>query len=211
MPETGTVTEDKVLFHLKMRGSATAAQIAERLDISPQAVRERLDRLSGEDLVTFVDEHRGAGRPKRVWRLSDAAWARFPDTHAELAVGLIDAVRDLLGDAALDRLIARRERQSESRYRDALKDIAPLADRVAELARQRDIEGYMAECSEQPDGSFLLVENHCPICAAARRCQNFCRAEQDIFARVLGPDCRIERVEHLLQGARRCAYRITPL
>ncbi|HAT30439.1 MAG TPA: MarR family transcriptional regulator, partial [Janthinobacterium sp.] len=75
----------------------------------------------------------------------------------------------------------------------------------------RDAEGYMAESEPQADGSVLLIENHCPICAAARECQNFCRSELAIFQRVLGQDCSVERSEHLLAGARRCVYRIRPL
>jgi len=51
------------------------------------------------------------------------------------------------------------------------------------------------------------VENHCPICAAAATCQGFCRAERDVFSNVL--DARVERTEHILQGARRCAYVIS--
>jgi predicted ArsR family transcriptional regulator len=66
----------------------------------------------------------------------------------------------------------------------------------------------MAEAQAQPDGSVLLVENHCPICAAARACQQFCRSELEVFRRVLGEDCSVEREEHQLAGARRCAYRI---
>jgi predicted ArsR family transcriptional regulator len=50
------------------------------------------------------------------------------------------------------------------------------------------------------------VENHCPICAAAKQCQKFCRSELDLFQRVLGPDCSVGRVEHMLEGARRCVY-----
>jgi predicted ArsR family transcriptional regulator len=53
------------------------------------------------------------------------------------------------------------------------------------------------------------VENHCPICAAARACQGFCRSELALFEMLLAP-ARVVRVEHLLEGARRCAYRITP-
>jgi predicted ArsR family transcriptional regulator len=75
----------------------------------------------------------------------------------------------------------------------------------------REAEGYMAEAQAAEDGSVLLVENHCPICAAARACQNFCRSELDVFRRVLGPDVQVERVEHQLAGARRCAYRIVSL
>ncbi|MES2724598.1 MAG: MarR family transcriptional regulator, partial [Pseudomonadota bacterium] len=55
---------------------------------------------------------------------------------------------------------------------------------------------------------FLLVENHCPICAAAAACQGFCRAELMVFRAVLGPGVHIERTDHILAGARRCAYRI---
>ena len=67
----------------------------------------------------------------------------------------------------------------------------------------------MAEVSRRRDGSFVLVENHCPICAAARACQGFCRDELGLFRRIL-VGAKVERTEHLLAGARRCAYRIEP-
>ena len=67
----------------------------------------------------------------------------------------------------------------------------------------------MATWEKEEEGSYLLVENHCPICAAASACTGFCRSEQAIFEYVLGRDVRVERIEHLLAGARRCAYRIT--
>lgn len=88
---------------------------------------------------------------------------------------------------------------------------AALASRVRALARARDAEGYMAETEVQSDGSLLLVENHCPICAAATSCQGFCRSELQVFQRVLGEDCQVERAEHLLSGGRRCVYLIRPV
>ena len=57
------------------------------------------------------------------------------------------------------------------------------------------------------DGAYLLIENHCPICAAAAACQGFCRAELSLFEMLLAP-ARVERLEHILAGARRCAYRV---
>jgi predicted ArsR family transcriptional regulator len=56
----------------------------------------------------------------------------------------------------------------------------------------------------------VLVENHCPICVAAKTCQGYCRAELDTFRAVLGPDAKVERTEHIVQGDRRCAYRVSP-
>ena len=42
-----------------------------------------------------------------------------------------------------------------------------LLPRAVLLAEQRAEEGYMAEVKRHPDGSLLLIENHCPICVAA--------------------------------------------
>ena len=68
----------------------------------------------------------------------------------------------------------------------------------------------MAEWRRDDDGSLVLVENHCPICAAAAKCQNLCRSELAIFRDVLGEAAEVERTDHVLAGARRCAYRVTP-
>ena len=54
----------------------------------------------------------------------------------------------------------------------------------------------------------LFVESHCPICAAATVCKGFCETELDLFRAVLGPEIDVERVEHIVSGDRRCAYRI---
>ena len=53
-----------------------------------------------------------------------------------------------------------------------------------------------------------MLENHCPIWAAATTCQGFCTTELDLFRAVLGPHIAIELLEHIVSGDRRCAYRI---
>jgi predicted ArsR family transcriptional regulator len=69
----------------------------------------------------------------------------------------------------------------------------------------------MAEILPHEEGGFLLVENHCPICAAAKECQQFCRSELAIFQKSLGDACVVERTEHLQSGARRCVYWVKPI
>jgi predicted ArsR family transcriptional regulator len=121
-------------------------------------------------------------------------------------------VRTLFGEAGMDKLIAAREQESQAAYEAALaQGEQTLPGRVAALAQARDAEGYMAETEVRPDGSLLLIENHCPICAAASSCQGFCRSELQVFQRVLGEGCQVERAEHLLSGARRCVYVIRPI
>lgn len=197
----------RLLYLLKSRGPLPTAALARTLGMTAPGVRQHLAKLAAEALVEHADETGRVGRPRRIWQLSAAGHARFPDTHAELTVNLIDAAREVFGPKGLDRLIARREAATLAAYRAALADAGDLGARVRALAKQRTTEGYMAEARRQPDGSWLLVENHCPICAAATACQGFCRSELDVFRIVL--QAKVERSEHLLAGARRCAYRIT--
>jgi len=199
---------DRMLGIIKRRGPQRAADLASALGVTAEAARQQLIQLGQAGLVNSESPKRGVGRPSRVWSLTAAGHARFPDTHGELTVQLIGAIRGELGDRALDRIIKARQEGIRQSYRAALEGARTLGTRVARLAEIRAREGYMAEWRRDGDG-FLLVENHCPICAAATACQGFCRSELEIFRDALGGDAEVERVEHLLAGARRCAYRIT--
>jgi predicted ArsR family transcriptional regulator len=200
---------DAILFQLKSLGDAQAETLAKRLKISAQAVRQRLDRLLAENLVSFSDQVRGRGRPRRVWSLRPSAASLFPDTHAQLTVDLIRSIRTELGEPAFARLLQRRAEEITATYQKRLARERTVAKKLAALAEIRSSEGYMARLEELPGEGFLLVEDHCPICAAAIACQGFCSIELEIFQNLLGPDWRVERQDHLLSGARRCTYRIS--
>jgi predicted ArsR family transcriptional regulator len=205
-----TAAADRLLGVIKRQGPQRIAAIGVVLGITPEAARQQVTRLAADGLVVAETERSGVGRPTQRWHLTDAGHARFPDTHAELTVRLIDAVRSTLGEAALEQLIQVRVTETLQAYRDALRGVTTLAGKLARLAAIRSREGYMAEWQEDA-GGFLLLENHCPICAAATACQGFCRAELGVFRAVLGPAVTVERTDHILAGARRCAYRIIPI
>ena len=202
---------DRLLFLLKTSGPQTAAELGRSLQITSEAARQQLLRLSAEGMVYTKSEVRGVGRPAQVYHLAPAAQRRFPDTHAELTAQLIGEIREVLGEDAMEKLIQVRETGTRKRYDALLSGEQSLARKIARLAEIRNKEGYMANWVKEKGESYLLVENHCPICAAASACTGFCRSEKAIFEHVLGRNVRVERVEHLLAGARRCAYRISRL
>lgn len=203
--------KEQILHLLKMEGPQTAAQLAEGLGLSPMAIRQHLQGLRGDRWVTYQEERRPLGRPVKLWQLTDQARVHFPNSHADLVVDLLKGVEALFGEAGLTQLIAERTQRQIQHYSAPLPPEPGLEDwrsRVGAIARWRSQEGYMAEVIDQGE-TLLLVENHCPICAAAQTCSKLCASELDVFRTVLGPEVAVERVEHLLQGDRRCAYRIT--
>ena len=133
----------------------------------------------------------------------------FPDAHADLTVKIISLMRETLGEEAVDAVIKANEKSGREKYINELRGDKDLESRIRHLAEIRDREGYMAEYQKDEEG-FLLIENHCPICAAAEVCQGFCQSELNTFKAVLGEGISIKRVEHIIAGARRCAYRICP-
>lgn len=207
-PAPDARARDKILFLLKTKGPQTATFLARKLAVTPMAVRQHLYQLETDRLVNHYDERRKVGRPARYWRLTAQATAKFPDNHGELAVGIIEAARAAFGPRGIEKLIEQRTRRQFSAYSARVSPHTALDKKLEVLAQIRNEEGYMAESSREADGTLLLVENHCPICAAAQSCQDLCGGELELFKALLGEGVEIERTEHILAGARRCTYRV---
>lgn len=207
-PTAKSGTRRELQSLLKQGGPQEATELAAQLGVTAMAVRQHLYDLQSEGLAASDPAPRERGRPAKRWRLTGAADALFPDGHQELAVDLIQSVRSVLGEEAMQALLRARAEKQTAAYRDALAKADSLESRVQALADIRSREGYMASVSTQSDGALQLTENHCPVCAAARACTGLCEMELSVFQNALGPDVTVERTDHILAGARRCAYRV---
>jgi len=201
---------NRFLMLLKTRGALTAGEISKELGITTEGARLQLLKLTEEGLIQSSHESKGVGRPTQYFSLSELGNKGFPDTHAELTVKLIQQIKETLGDEALQTVISAGEQKAKLRYSQQLNQASSLEDKVRQLTEIRNREGYMAEYTKEDNG-YLLVENHCPICAAAKICQGFCTSELNTFKFVLGDEVNITRVNHIIAGDRRCAYKIIPL
>lgn len=199
---------DRILMFLKMRGEATSLLIAEELLITKEGARKHLLNLSEEGLITSVAKSEGVGRPSTYYTLTEKGLSQFPDMHADVTVQLLQSVKNILGENALELLISDREKNTYQRYEKVLENTGSLEERLDLLAKIRTEEGYMAEWNKEGH-EYFLTENHCPICAAATECQGFCRAELSNFQTLIGAPYKVERIKHILSGGQRCVYKIS--
>lgn len=202
-------TRRAIVELLKWHGPQDAQSIADELGVTAMAVRQHLYALADEKLVTFEPEPRSLGRPAKMWELTAAADRFFPDGHAELTVGLLNALGEAFGAGGMERLLEERTKAQIKAYRKQIPRGVSLRRLLRALAAIRTREGYMAEVIKGEDGELLFVENHCPICAAATVCVGLCNSELEVFRAVLGRGIEIARSEHIVAGARRCVYRVT--
>ena len=199
---------ERAIWILKNEGEKTLKELAETLGVTTEGARFQLLKLSKDGYVKSESRAKGRGRPQQFWSLTQKGHAKFPDSHSELTLRLINKIKENLGEDTLTELISATGQDNLQNYRTAIPETASLEERIEKLAALRNKEGYMATYEQNENGDYLLIENHCPICAAATLCQGFCATELNTFQSVLGPDTKVERVDHILAGARRCAYLI---
>lgn len=203
-------TSEKIIQLLKTQGPLTAKVLASELSLTTMGVRQHMQALEDEGDICFEDKKAPRGRPTRYWSLTPKSNSHFSDRHEELSVQLIDSVIKVFGDSGLDKLISHREQSALELYQQRLAGEDTLNDKLCALAELRSSEGYMATVNEEGN-DFWLLENHCPICAAASQCLNFCRSELNLFQTLLKEEAEVSREEHIIEGARRCAYKITQI
>ncbi|MBV8048068.1 MAG: replication-relaxation family protein [Paludibacterium sp.] len=202
--------EEQLLLWIKTHDACSTANLAQAFGTTTEAVRQQMVKLVEQGMVEGEVSRKGVGRPKQLWHLTPAGHARFPDTHAQLTLQIIDSIDALFGQDGMARLITHRGAQQLAHYRQALADADSLAQRTQRLAELRSAEGYMARV-EHDGGDWLFIEDHCPICAAASTCQRFCASELEQFQSLMEGWAQVSRVEHLLSDGRRCVYRLSPV
>jgi predicted ArsR family transcriptional regulator len=202
-------TRSEILALLKTSGAMSSQDLSKRLGITPMAVKLQLYDLESEGVVCAEPGPRSRGRPSKLWKLTEAADEFFPNSHAALSRDILVGIRKTLGAKALDQVLEARAAEQYERYANELRSCTTLAAKVERLAHLRSEDGYMA-CVETIDSTITLVENHCPICSAAKECVKLCSGELELFQKALGSKVVVERTEHIVSGARRCVYIIQP-
>lgn len=205
-------SQEQILYRLKTRGPQSVKILSNQLDMTTMGVRQHLADLEQKAFVTQTkEEKQNRGRPVHLWRLTATGHARFPDAHSHIALELIDTIRSVQGEESLNQLVDNSNEQLKQRYKQELLNLGDnIQEKVSRLAELRSAEGYMAEVRLVPDG-WLLIENHCPIYAAASKCRQFCQSELNCFQSLFVEQAHVERLDYLPDGARRCAYKISPL
>ena len=119
-------SQDRITHRLKTRGPQSVKILSKQLDMTTMGARQHLTDLESKGLVEQTQEERQTrGRPVHMWKLSKDGHARFPDSHSQTTIELIDVIRSSLGEESLNQLIDERSEKIEATYRAQLDATAP--------------------------------------------------------------------------------------
>ncbi len=197
-------TRDKIARSILESGPTTAVVLAERIGLTPAAVRRHLDALLAEGLIEERDPRsttaRGRGRPARLFAMTEAGRDSFDQAYDDLAVSALRFVEEHGGREAVAAFARQRVSELEARYRPVVEQAA--ADGRAEaLAGALSGDGYAATArpAGTSDGSGVqLCQHHCPVAHVAGEFPELCEAETEVFAQLLGT--HVQRLATIAHG-----------
>ncbi|MGI0490477.1 iron-sulfur cluster biosynthesis transcriptional regulator SufR [Alkalinema pantanalense CENA528] len=203
-------TKQDILQFLLKQGESSAQDLAQQLQVSPQAIRRHLKDLEIEGLIHHKTVQVGMGRPNHIYELSKKGRSQFPDRYDEFAVSLLDTLAETVGKDQVNDILRKQWERKAQDYQDALGS-GTLAERVQALVELRRAEGYMAECYLVDENAscpkYVLTEYNCAISHIAESFPTICGHELEMFAIAL-QDCSVERTHWLVDGEHRCGYLI---
>jgi len=203
-------TRDRVCRIVSEHGPLTAAAIAQRLGVTPAAVRRHLDALAAEGTVQERETAaagRGRGRPARAYVLSSAGHRSLGNDYDDVATSALRYLDHVAGPEAVATFARERVGDLESRYAVQLGDAGTdVATRTAALAEALSTDGFAASTrpvgAGGPRSGVQLCQGHCPMQRVATEFPQFCDAETEAFSRLLG--VHVQRLATLAHGEHVC-------
>ena len=192
------------LIALLREGGMTADDLASKLDVSTNAVREHLAGMERDGVIRRAGQRRRATRPAQIFELTPETEQFLSVAYVPLAVHLVRVVAATLPVERVNRLM----REAGKRL---AADVAPrtrprqLAARVA-LASQLLNEHLGAVTRVERNGNYTIRGAACPIAAVTGQYPMVCLAIESFVAEVVDRPVQ-EQCERA--GRARCCFQIS--
>ncbi|HJT34191.1 MAG TPA: MarR family transcriptional regulator [Pirellulales bacterium] len=220
---TVTETSDARLLELLRRpGGLSVTEIAQAMQVTATAVRQRLSRLMGQGLVErklierrLVERQSadaghpaaqtvraGRGRPSHRYSLSEKARRQAGNNYGDLALMLWDEIRSVK-DAEVRRGLLQRIASALGRMYSGQVKGPSLAGRMESLKQvfaERNVPLAVEERGDKP----VLQVLDCPYPELAEKDRGICAVEKMLFSELLATPVKLSQCR--LEGHTCCQF-----
>jgi predicted ArsR family transcriptional regulator len=193
-------TRGRVVNLLRGRTS-TVEELAERLELTDNAVRAHLITLERDGLVQQSGVRRGARKPHFTYSLTSEAEKLFPKAYDALLNQLIAVLKTRYNEQELEAVLREVGRGIAAGAPTGQQD--DLASRVQTALKVLAAIGGAAE-AEQLEDKFIIYSSGCPLAAAVSVHPEVCRLAETLVSEIVkapvreqcdresNPRCRFE-------------------
>ena len=197
-------TDPEFLDLLRTTGPLSVAELADAMEVTPTAVRQRLTRLMSREIIQREALRNGRGRPKHRYWLTDKGMRMTGSNFTDLAMVLWKEVRGL-EDPDLRRDMLRRIAQALANgYANQIQGNTPgeRLHSVAEILAQRRIPTTVDDTSANP----TLTAHACPYQELAEQDHSVCTMERMLISELVGRDVKLTQCRQ--EGDELCRFQV---
>jgi len=169
---------------LKRSDGLAVGDIAESLKMSYMGVKQYCIELEKRGYLDTWRRPRETGRPELTYRLTPKAQVLFPQQATELCLDVLEAVRQLHGATAADKILYQYFLKKTDAYAKKIKGQS-LIERATSLAKLRDAEGLCAQVDSDATHGVRLTEYHSPLAELIQHFPSVARMEEAMISRLL--------------------------
>ena len=186
-------TRGRVIGLLRAK-SGTVKELAEKLELTDNAVRAHLLSLERDGLIRQSGVQKGLRKPHYSYELTPEAEHLFPKAYDALLNQLITALKGRLAPAALEDVLREVGRSLAARH-SSDQSPADLDTRLRNALKVLEAIGGSPSV-EREDGKLFIRSGACPLSAAVVEHPEVCELAEELVAEIVGVPVR----EHCDRG-----------
>ena len=200
---TSAPTSDADLLDLiRCDGPLGVVELAEAVEVTPTAIRQRLSRLLAKDLIEREVERSGRGRPRHRYRLTVKGLRLTGSNFTDLALALWSQLSAIENEEVRSELVGRVVKALAQGYAKEVRGVT-VSERMESLAgllcRRRvpfSVDG--------PPMEPVLTAHACPYPDLAASDPSICNLERMLFSKLLGEEVHLTKFRE--RGRTRCQF-----
>lgn len=197
------IPSDTIILDLLRKNDAmTVTELAEAMEVTSTAVRQRLNRLMAQELVQRSATRHGRGRPLHHYRITDKGRRKAGSNFADLAMAMWQEISQL-EDLEIRRMMLQRlAKRLAEMYSDKIRgdNLQEKMQALSELFAERRVPMDV----QNEDSLPVLTATACPYPDLAERDRSICSVEQMLYSELLGADVQLSSCR--LDGAECCSF-----
>jgi predicted ArsR family transcriptional regulator len=184
----------QVIETLKRHGGLPVGELARLTESNYMTVKTHCDQLADAGYLVLTRLPRTeVGRPELYYSLSAKADALFPQAGADFAIELLDALCQMQGGSAADKLLFQHFNTLAAGLEKKLDTLKTPEARLRKLSKLRAAEGHACEFEYDAGQPARLVEWHNPLARILERHPHAVGFEQRMIEQLVG--ARVVRTE----------------
>jgi predicted ArsR family transcriptional regulator len=195
-------SDSAILDLLLQVESLSVGELAEAMNVTATAVRQRLNRLSGQGMIERHAERSGRGRPSYRYRLTAKGRRSCGANFEDLAMALWREVRAIEDPEVRRGLLQRLADRLADQYGEKVTgdSVQRRMEEIGELFGERNVPFAV----ESSDGLPVLTAQACPYPDLAENDRGICAMERMLLKELLRHEVRLKTCR--LDGETSCTF-----